>query len=44
MSWIDARIERLETQKMADGIILVWFDRHQHNGAGCLNLKKGAKK
>jgi len=29
MSWIDARIERLETQKMADGIILVWFDRHQ---------------
>lgn len=30
MSWIDARIERLETQKMADGIILVCgFDRHQ---------------
>ena len=30
MSWIDARIERLETQKMADGIILVvGFDRHQ---------------
>lgn len=30
MSWIDARIERLETQKMAEGfILLVWFDRHQ---------------
>lgn len=30
ISWIDTRIERLETQKMADGIILVCgFDRHQ---------------
>lgn len=30
MSWIDARTERIETQKMADGIILVMgFDRHQ---------------
>jgi len=30
MSWIDARIERLETQEMADGVILViGFDKHQ---------------